>query len=285
MLTALGLRSISVGPPYFNPVFLSLIGPLFLLIGGAAVVPWKRGSWSELWRKLKLPALAAVAVGAALPFALYGRSTPFAAAGALCGSWAIFAAAQDVWRRVRAKPDLRSGVSAVPRAVWGMTLAHIGLGIWALGVSGVVSFGDEKDVRLARGAETELGGYTFRFEDAGEQSGPNYTAQQGTVTVERNGKLVATLHPQKRLYPSQGTVLTQSSIDAGLMRDLYVSLGESYNDGSWSLRVYYKPMIRFIWLGGIFMFFGGLLAASDKRYRLARAAERRVAEAVATAAA
>ncbi len=247
------------------------------------MVPWKRGDWRETVQRLKWPAAIAIVLAVVLPFALHGRTTLLAATGALFGSWAIFAAAQDVWRRVRAKPDLRSGISAVPRAVWGMTLAHIGLGIWAIGVSGVISFGDEKDVRLVRGAETELGGYSFRFEEAGEQAGPNYTAQQATVTVERNGKLVATLHPQKRLFPSQGTVLTQSSIDAGLMRDLYVSLGESYDDGSWSLRVYYKPVIRMIWLGGIFMFFGGLLAASDRRYRLARAAERRAEEVAAAA--
>jgi len=282
-LDALGLGKISVGPPYFNAVFLPMIAPLFLLVGLAAVVPWKRGDWRETAQRLKWPAAIAIVLAVLLPFALHGRTTLLAATGALFGSWAIFAAAQDVWRRVRAKPDLRSGVSAVPRAVWGMTLAHIGLGIWALGVSGVISFGDEKDVRLSRGAEAELGGYNFRFEEAGNQTGPNYTAQQATVTVERNGKFIATLHPQKRLFPSQGTVLTQSSIDASLMRDLYVSLGEGYDDGSWSLRVYYKPMIRMIWLGGVFMFFGGLLAASDKRYRLARAAERRADEVAAAA--
>jgi cytochrome c-type biogenesis protein CcmF len=285
VMTALGLRSISVGPPYFNPVFLSLIGPLFLLVGGAAVVPWKRGNWGEALRKLRLPALVAVLVGAALPFVLYHRSTPIAVAGALFAAWAILTAVLDVWRRVCAKPSLAAGLASVPRASWGMTLAHVGLGVWALGVSFVTSFGAEQDVRLARGASADLGGYSFTFEGAGQQAGPNYTAQQGTVEVERAGRDIATLHPQKRLYPSQGTVLTQSSIDAGLTRDLYVSLGEGFDDGSWSLRIYVKPMVRMIWLGGVFMFLGGLLAASDKRYRLARVAERRAAEAALTAAA
>ncbi len=285
LLEELGLGKISVGPPYFNVVFLIVIAPLFLLVGLAAAVPWKRGDWRETVRRLQMPAVTALVLAVLLPFALYGRTAVFAACGALFGCWAMVAAAQDVLGRIRARPHWREGVAAVPRAVWGMTLAHIGLGIWALGVSGVVSFGDEKDVRLARGAETELGGYNFRFEQAGEQAGPNYTAQQGTVRVERNGRLVATLHPQKRLYASQGTVLTQSAIDTGLLRDLYVSLGEGYDDGSWSLRVYYKPVIRMIWLGGIFMFFGGLLAASDRRYRLAQAAQRRAAEATAAAAA
>ena len=275
--SALHLRPISVGPPYFNPVFAVLFTPLFLLVGLAAVVPWKRGNWSETARRLRAPALAAVVLGALLPFALYGRSGLLAGAGALLGSWSILAALQDVWRRVRAKPSVAAGISAVPRAAWGMTLAHVGLGIWALGVSGVCSFGDEKDVRLAKGASADLAGYSFSFEGAAQQDGPNYTAQEGTVLVEHGGKLLATLHPQKRFYPSQGTVQTQSAIDASLLRDLYVSLGESYDDGSWSLRVYYKPLVRWIWFGGVLMFLGGLLAASDRRYRLARAAERRAA--------
>ena len=282
-IDALGFGKISVGPPYFNVVFLVLIAPLFMLVGLAAVVPWKRGEPGETARRLKVPAVAAVVVGAALPFALFGRAPLLALAGAVFGLWTIFAAVQDVWRRVRAKPQWRAGLASVPRAAWGMTLAHVGLGIWALGVSGVVSFGDEKDVRLAQGAETDLGGYTFRFVEAGQAQGPNYTAQQGTVQVEHGGHAVATLHPQKRLYPSQGTVMTQSAIEAGLLRDLYVSLGEGYDDGSWSLRVYYKPLVRLIWLGGVLMFLGGLLAAADKRYRLARAAERKAVEIAAAA--
>jgi len=284
-LDSLGLGKISVGPPYFNAVFLPMITPLFALVGLAAVVPWKRGNWRETVQRLRWPAVAAVVFGVLLPFTLYGSTRLLAATGALFGTWAVVAAAQDVWRRARAKPELTAGLRAVPRAVWGMTLAHIGLGIWAIGVSGVISFGDEKDVRLARGASTTLGGYDFKFVEAGETQGPNYTAQQGTVLVTHEGRRIATLYPQKRLYSSQGQVITQSSIDTGLLRDLYVSLGEGYDDGSWSLRVYYKPVIRVIWLGGIFMFCGGLLAVSDRRYRLARAAERKAVEGAEAAAA
>jgi cytochrome c-type biogenesis protein CcmF len=161
-----------------------------------------------------------------------------------------------------------------------MTLAHVGLGVWALGISFVISFGAEKDVRLAPNASAELGGYSFSFRDEQQTTGPNYLAQHGTVTVERGGSTIATLHPEKRQFPSQGTVLTQSAIDVSLARDLYVSLGEGFDDGSWSLRIYVKPLVRLIWGGGVLMFLGGGLAASDRRYRLARAAERRaVAEA------
>ncbi len=274
VLDALKLGKISVGPPYFNLVFLPMMVPLFVLVGFGAVVPWKRGRIGETWQRLKIPAVVAVAVAIVLPLALHGRATLLAVAGSLLGGWTIFAAVQDVWRRIRAKPAFLSGLASVPRAVWGMTLAHVGLGVWALGVAFVTSYGFEQDVRLLPKAAAAVGAYTFGFEGAQETKGANFIAQKGTVTVERGGEPVATLYPEKRFYPSQRNVLTESAVDAGLTRDLYVSLGEAFDDGSWSLRIYVKPMIRLVWLGGVLMFFGGGLAASDRRYRLARAAER-----------
>jgi cytochrome c-type biogenesis protein CcmF len=277
VLDTLNLGKISVGPPYFNAIFLPLIVPLLVLVGFGAVVTWKRGDAGETARRLRAPAIAALAIGAALPFVLYGRSSAMSAAGALLAAWTILASLQDVWRRARTRANLLGGLAAVPRAVWGMSLAHVGLGVWALGVSFVTSFGVEKDIRLARGAATEVGGYSFVFEGAERGQGPNYLMDRGTVRVSRKGRELALLHPEKRLYPSQGQALTESAIDASLMRDLYVSLGEGFDDGSWSLRIYMKPMVRMIWLGGVLMFFGGVLAASDRRYRLAQAAERRTA--------
>ena len=281
-LDSLGLGKISVGPPYFDAVFLPLIAPLFVLVGLGAVVPWKSGRIDQTWSRVKRPLAIAVVASAALPFALQGRATMLASAGALFGVWAIVAACQDLWRRIRAKPSLAAGFAAVPRAIWGMTLAHVGLGVWALGVTFVSSFGIEKDVRLAPGAETDLAGYTFGFGGAQATQGPNWQAQTGTVGVEREGRTIARLNPEKRFYPSQRNVFTESAVDAGLLRDLYVSLGEGFDDGSWSLRIYVKPMIRFIWLGGVLMFVGGILAVSDRRYRLAVAAARKL-EAAASA--
>ena len=285
VLDALGLGKISVGPPYFDSVFVPLIVPLILLVGLAATVPWKRARLGETLRRLRMPAVAALAVGLTLPLAIQGRATLVAVAGTLLGVWAAGTAVQDLWRRVRSKADWRAGLTSVPRAAWGMNLAHIGLGVWAIGVACVTSFGAEKDVRLAPGAHAELGGYTFVFQGEREAAGPNYTAQQGSVLVEREGTAVARLYPQKRLYASQGTVITEAAIHPGPFGDLYVSLGEGYDDGSWSLRLYDKPMVRWIWLGGVLMFLGGGLAASDRRYRLARALERRSAQAAEAAAA
>jgi cytochrome c-type biogenesis protein CcmF len=274
VLDTLKLKKLSVGPPYFNVVFLPLIAPLFALVGVASVVPWKRGRWSESWPRLKIALAITVVVAIAVPFALYSRATLLALTGGLLGTWAIVTAVQDVLRRIKAKPKFLAGVASVSRGVWGMTFAHVGLGVWAFGVSFVISYGFEQDVRLAPKAEATIGNYNFAFQGVLENQGPNYTAQQGSVTVSRDGKLVADLHPQKRFYPSQRNVLTESAVDAGLLRDLYVSLGEGFDDGSWSLRVYVKPMVRLIWLGGVLMFIGGGLAASDRRYRLARATER-----------
>ncbi|MDB5988214.1 MAG: heme lyase CcmF/NrfE family subunit [Nevskia sp.] len=284
VLDSLHLGKISVGPPYFNAVFLPLMIPLLILVGVGAVVPWKRGDANATWQRLKLPALTAVVIAIALPFALYGRSTLVALVGGLLAAWAVLAASQDVWRRVRSKPQWTTGLASVPRAVWGMSLAHIGLGVWALGVAFVTSYGVEKDIRLQPQAETTVGGYNFRFAGAVEQLGPNYTAQRGSVSVEHAGSNIA-LSPEKRFYPSQGTMLTESAVDASLLRDLYVSLGEGFDDGSWSLRIYVKPMVRMIWLGGVLMFLGGILAASDRRYRLVRAAERKAVAAGASMAA
>jgi len=275
VLDALNLGKISVGPPYFNAVFLPMIAPLFVLVGLGAVVPWKKGKVGETWQRLKLPALGAVAIAIVLPLALHGRATLLAVTGALLGAWTIIAASQDVWRRIRAKRQFITGLTSVPRAVWGMTLAHAGLGVWALGVAFVISYGFEKDVRLAPNASTEIGDFTFGFVGAQEAKGPNFVAQQGEVTIEHGDHSVATLYPQKRFYPSQRNVMTESAVEASLLRDLYVSLGERFDDGSWSLRIYVKPMIRLIWLGGVLMFFGGCLAASDRRYRLAMAADRK----------
>ena len=274
VLDTLKLGKISVGPPYFNAVFLPLMVPLFVLVGFGAVVPWKKGRAAETWKRLRVPAFAALAAAIVLPFALEGRATILALAGALLGSWTVFAAVQDVWRRARTKPSLLTGLSSVPRAIWGMTLAHVGLGLWALGVAFVTSYGFEQDVRLAPKAEAPVGAFSFGFDGATETQGPNYTAQTGTVTVEQDGRTIARLNPQKRFYPSQRNVMTESAVDVGLTRDLYVSLGEAFDDGSWSLRIYVKPMIRFIWFGGLLMFIGGALAASDRRYHLARATQR-----------
>jgi cytochrome c-type biogenesis protein CcmF len=282
-IDVLGVGKISVGPPYYNAVFVPLIVPLLVLIGVVAAVPWKRGRFGESVRRVRVPAIVALAAAAVLPFALFGRTSIMVAAGALLAVWMFAGAVLEIVQRVRSRRRWQDGLVQVPAGAWGMTCAHIGMAVWALGVAGVAAFSVEKDARLHPGETLELSGYTFTLVGAGEQPGPNYRAQRGTILVQKNGRDVSTLYPEKRLYPSQQRVQTKSARDVTPLRDLYVALGESYPDGSWSLRVYVKPLMRWIWFGGLLMALGGALALSDPRYRLARVAAAREAVAAQTA--
>jgi cytochrome c-type biogenesis protein CcmF len=282
-LDVLGAGKISVGPPYYNAVFVPLIVPLLVLIGVVATVPWKRGRFGESARRLRVPAIVALAAAAVLPFALFGRTSIMVAAGALLAVWMFTGAVLEIVQRVRSRRRWQDGLAQVPAGAWGMMCAHIGMAVWTLGIAGVAAFSVEKDARLHPGETLELSGYTFTLVGAGEQPGPNYRAQRGTILVQKNGHDVSTLYPEKRLYPSQQRVQTKSARDVTPLRDLYVALGESYPDGSWSLRVYVKPLMRWIWFGGLLMALGGAFALSDPRYRLARAAAARETVAAQTA--
>ncbi|MDN5873476.1 MAG: heme lyase CcmF/NrfE family subunit [Sinobacteraceae bacterium] len=273
-VNAMTTTKISVGPPYFDAVFFPLFGPLLLLVGFAAATPWKRGRWRELLKRLRIPAIVAVLACVILPFALSGQSSVQAAAGALFAAWIIATAVAEIVRWVRAKGRLVPGLRAIPRATWGMTLAHIGLGVCLLGVSFNTSFSVERDVRITPGTTRTLAGYQFLLKGVHDASGPNYSAKAATVYVSHDGKRVAVLHPQKRLYRASQQEQTDAGVKIGLLRDLYVSLGSHYDDGTWGLRLYVKPMVREIWYGGLLMFIGGGLAATDRRYRLVRAARR-----------
>jgi cytochrome c-type biogenesis protein CcmF len=280
---ALNLGKLSVGPPYFNAVFVPLTAPLLVLVGLAASVPWKKSKGREVLRLMRWPAIAAVVAGVGLPWLLQGRLPLPAVAGTILGLWTLFTAGEEIWRRVRAKRSWADGVAGIPRAVWGMSIAHFGLGLFVLGITHVTSFGAERDVRLAPGAADELGGYQFQLMEVKQERGANYDADIGTVVVSRDGRAIALLQPEKRLYRAQRSVMTEAAVDYNLLRDVYVALGEPFDDGTWSLRLYYRPMMRLVWLGGVLAFLGGLLAISDRRYRLAQAAARTPATAAATA--
>ncbi|MBI5706382.1 MAG: hypothetical protein HZC36_05270 [Armatimonadetes bacterium] len=160
----------------------------------------------------------------------------------------------------------RGGSFGLPRAFIGMTLAHLGVGIFILGVTLTGAYNVEKDLRMDLGTTVTIAGYTFTFDGVTEVAGPNYIANQGLMHVTRDGQPIATLHPQKRTYRVQTMPMTEAAIDIGLFRDLYVSLGEPVDNGAWSVRVYYKPFIRWIWAGALIMALGGAIAATDRRY-------------------
>ena len=277
IIDALGLGKISVGPPYFDAVFAPLMLPLVFVLGIGHLTRWKGDSARRLVSLLRVAFIVSLIIALTIVLVTAGYSALLLAALTMA-IWTLASTAQGLLIRVRTKPDVWQGLRALPRSFVGMSLAHMGVGIFIIGVAVTSSFSSERDVRLGPGDSEELAGYRFQFDGVRALAGPNYSAERGQVRVFRGDKLVATLLPEKRLYPIQAQPMTEAAIDVGFTRDLYVALGEELDDGSWTVRLYYKPLIRWIWLGPIFMALGGLLAASDRRYRRKREAGRALPE-------
>jgi len=273
LLDALGLGKISVGPPYFDTVFVPLMTPVLFLLGVGPLARWKQAELPELARRLRWAAGAAV-VAALLTGWLAGRIHLAATFGLFMAWWIVASVLTDVWERIApqgggAGQALRK-LRQIPRAQVGMLLAHLGVAAFCFGVTMVRTYEVERDVRMAVGDSTTLRGHTFTLHGLRELSGPNYVAVQGLVEVTPEGRaerVLATLRPEKRVYRVQQNPMTEAAIDVGLTRDLYVSLGEEVEGGAWIVRVYVKPFIDWIWGGCLIMALGGLLAASDRRYR------------------
>jgi cytochrome c-type biogenesis protein CcmF len=211
--------------------------------------------------------IATIAAVLALGFMVWlSHYTVLAAIGFMAGVFVIGTSLYEPWQR------WRSGHS-MPAAVLGMAIAHIGVGMFTIGVTGVESSKIERDIALGVGDSTEVAGYVFKLESLKPVQGPNYNATEGEVTVRHDGELVATLHPQKRNYWVRTMPMTEAGISVGPGRDLFAALGEDLGGGRWSVRVQYKPLIRYIWLGALVMAIGGLLATADRRYRRRRPEE------------
>mgnify|MGYP001247251891 CR=1 FL=1 len=272
-LDALDLGKISVGPPYFEAVFVPLMAPLVLLVGVGPWIRWKAGRAADIPRALWLTAAAVAALAVALPF-FFGRWSPLLVCGLLLGLWCIGASlAQVAVRAAGGTAGLGARLAAIPRAQWGMVLAHAGVGVFILGVSMVKTYETALDVRMAAGDTATAGGYTFTFLGIEELNGPNYIAARAGVEVTRDGRKVTVLYPEKRIYTVQRMPMTEAAIDSGVFRDLYVALGEPVDIKTWVVRIQHKPLVGWIWWGCVLMALGGLLAASDRRYRLARRRE------------
>ncbi len=271
VIDALGLGKLSVGPPYFNTVFIPLTAPLAVLVGIGALARWKRDRLGRLLRALGPVFVLALVLGLAWPLSM-AHYAPAAAIGAVLGLWAMLSAAQGLWARTRSTRRWRD-LCATPGSFWGMSLAHFGLGIFIIGLAFTSSYTIEKDLRMSAGDSYQIGDYTYRFDGVSNRRGPNYLSQTGTVTVLKGAHTAAVLKPEKRVYLVQRMPMTEAGIDAGLTRDLYVALGEPLADGnSWAVRLYYKPYVRWIWLGPLVMVLGGIFAAGDRRYRTLRRA-------------
>jgi cytochrome c-type biogenesis protein CcmF len=264
---ALGIGRISVGPPYFGFMFMLLMLPVVLLVPFGPFLRWRAGDWRATLRSL-MPALvgAVVLAGiAAIVARIVADGLPLRAiVGAAVSIWVGLGIALYALMRWRRAPR---GRRYTPEML-GMIFAHFGIAIFLAGVLIVEATNVEKDIRLAPNESVELGGLTFRFDGVTSAAGPNFKADRGTLTVLKGGDVVATLAPEKRQYSRGTQVQTESAIDPGLFRDVYVALGERIGtDGAWAVRIYVKPFVRWIWLGGLFMMLGGFVAAADRRFR------------------
>ena len=268
LLDALGVGKISVGPPYFNSVFVPLTIPLAILLGFGAMMRWKKDQPARLVKELGLIFVISIVVGSLLPL-LFSRYEFGAAIGLMLATWITLSTLHGLRLRIANKGLSLQSLKSITRSFYGMSIAHVGVAVFIVGITLTSIYSEEKDVRMVPGEEFVLNGYSFKFKGASSVPGPNYMAQKGHLTVSKDGQHVATMYPEKRVYRVQRNPMTEAAIDAGLTRDLFIALGEPRGaDGAWSLRLYVKPFIRWIWLGTIIMALGGLFAATDRRYRV-----------------
>ncbi|ACV34069.1 heme lyase CcmF/NrfE family subunit [Accumulibacter sp.] len=278
LIDALGAGKLSVGPPYFDAVFVPLMLPAAFLIGVAPFARWKQASVGELARTLRWAFLAAALVGVGAPF-VFGEWKPLVALSLLLAAWIVLSALLNFVDRVRSTRAGQSFFTAArrqPRSFFGMHLAHLGIAVFIVGVTMVGAYQAEKDVKMEIGDTVSVGGYTFRFNGVRPAQGPNYRALVGDIDLVSEGRTIRKMFPEKRFYVASSMPMTEAAIDTGLLRDVYVSLGEPIDkarpDAAWAVRVYYKPFVDWIWGGCVLMALGGLVAMTDRRYRVKAAA-------------
>jgi cytochrome c-type biogenesis protein CcmF len=243
-------------------VFVPLVTPLLFLIGIGPMARWKQASVPELAARLKWGFAASVVAALLLPLT-QDTWEPMVSLGILLALWITVSVLIGVQARLRSN----AGWSA---NYYGMQLAHFGVAVAVIGVTMVSNYQTERNVRMNVGDTVTMKGYTFLFKGAQDMDGPNYKAARGTLEVSRNGKPVTTLHPEKRTYSASGMPFTESAIDYGFTRDLYTAMGESLDGGAWSMRLFHKPFVVWIWIGSVLMALGGFLAITDRRYRNSR---------------
>ena len=266
---------ISIGPPYFNAIFVPLMIILVLFLGVGPLSRWKRTSTAYLIQQLSKVAMAGLVVGVVLPFIILLEFSLAATLAVALGAWITLSIVKDISNKVSNKITIWQGLGSLSLSYYGMQAAHFGIAVMFVGVGLTSYFSSERSVLLQPGQSTELDAYSFTFMQSTPVTGPNYIGDEAQIMVRRNDADIEVLYPQRRVYLASGTPSTEMAIDAGFLRDLFVTLGEEKESGAWSMTIYVKPFVRWIWLGAILMAFGGTLAAGDKRYRRLR--QRRIA--------
>jgi len=258
---------ISIGPPYYNIMFIPLMAILAFFLGASTFSRWKKTSLQHLVSNLKLVLVASVTLGIVLPLAVASSFNPSAMLALVLALWIVFSIVKDLHDKTANKASRWQGLLGLGRSYYGMQLAHFGMAVIITGVCLTSHYSIEQDVRMAPGESITINDYTFTFGGVVERPGPNYTAQSATVDVSIDGEAYITLRPEKRTYHARGDVQTEADIQVGFFRDLFTALGDPRGDGAWVVRVHVKPFVFWIWLGAFLMAAGGALAVLDKRYR------------------
>ncbi|WP_251766922.1 heme lyase CcmF/NrfE family subunit [Shewanella indica] len=272
LIDALGMGKISVGPPYFNAVFVPIVLVLFGFMGIGPIIRWKKSKQGELKRQLLVPAIISAVLGVIAPFIAGGEFNIWVALGIGAAVWIVLATLRAGYNVIKAK-DGSVSLARMGRSELGMIIAHLGIAVSVVGATMVSNYSIEKSVRMGPGTSHELAGYTFNYLETRNVVGPNYTAQQGQVEVLKDSEKIALLQPDRRQYNVRTMDMTEAGIDWGLFRDLYVTMGDPISRTEFAVRLNYKPFVRWLWFGSIFMMVGGFFAASDKRYRAKARAE------------
>jgi cytochrome c-type biogenesis protein CcmF len=276
-MDALGYGKLSVGAPYFQAVFVPLMVPMVFMMGLGPLARWKKMTVPDLARRVKWGFASALVTALLLPLLMgkflsleSNKWSPMIVLGLLMSFWIIASLVISLRQRLSGEGEFLLRVRKQSLSYYGMQLAHLGVAVFIIGVTLVKGYETERDVRMNVGDTIVAGGYEFRFNGVTQTPGPNYVAGVGHITVNKDGRLVGELHPEKREYNVSGMPLTEASIQTGVFRDLYVSLGEPIpeSDGAWAVRIYIKPFVDWIWAGCLFMALGGILAVSDRRYRI-----------------
>jgi cytochrome c-type biogenesis protein CcmF len=269
IIDALGLGKLSVGPPYFEAVFVPVMTPAIFLIGVGPIARWKQMSLPALAVRLRWAFAVSVVSALVAPYFM-GEWKPMISFGLLLAFWIIVCVLVNLKHRISASTEgnVFTRLLKQSRSYYGMHCAHLGVAVFIIGVTLVNGYETEKDVRMEIGSKVTVGGYTFQFNGTRNDVGPNYKAVIGDIAVSKDGQFVRNMYPEKRTYNASGMAMTEAAIDTGFFRDLYVALGEPLTNGAWVVRAYHKPFVDWIWMGCLLMAFGGITSITDRRYRL-----------------
>ena len=266
----LGLGSISIGAPFFDQMFLIIMTPFALLLGIGPLVKWRRDQFSAIRTPVIVSLIIMLIAGFALPYLLQDKLTVSAVLGTMMAVIIVLLSLYEMHQRATHRESFLKGVTKLSRSHWGMVLAHLGVAMTVWGIAFSQNYSVERDVRMSVGDTVQIADYDFTFKGISDANGPNYIGGKAQIDITYHGKPEATLFAEKRLYTVSKMPMTEAAIDWGFTRDLYVALGEKLENNAWALRLYYKPFIRWIWLGGLFMALGGLLCMFDRRYRFSK---------------